>query len=146
MIPLFDSGGILPPGIHLASLEEFEGRFVYTIWRRQLFNCLLKLIEDLKNIGCRTLYIDGSFITNKRLPSDMDICWEDLGIDYAYVERVMPILFDLDYPRVNQHDLYKADIFPAHFLETGSGLYFINFFQKDKITGAVKGIIKIKIK
>ena len=145
MIALFESDGTLPTGIHLAALEEFENRFANTIWRKQLFSYLLKLIADLKKIGCKSIYVDGSYVTNKRLPSDMDICWEDLGLDYSVVEKELPILFDLDYPRINQQIEYKADIFPAHFIETDSGLYFIDFFQKDKITGVKKGIVKIEI-
>lgn len=145
MIPEFEKTGFLPIGIHEATLAEFEKRFANTIWRKQFFSYLLKLIADLQGVGIKAIYIDGSYTTNKRLPNDMDICWEDIGIDYDYIEMMLPVLFDLDYPRHNQQLLYKADIFPAHFKETSSGLYFIDFFQKDKYTDLPKGIIKINI-
>ncbi len=145
MIPAFTKDGYLPPGIHLAHLDEFEQRFAYTIWRKQLFANLCRLMNDLKAIGCTSIYVDGSFTTTKRVPGDMDICWEDHGIDYTLAEMAMPILFDFDNGRKNQQRLYKADIFPAHFIESGKGIYFIDFFQKVKYTDIPKGIIQLII-
>ena len=145
MIPEFTAEGLLPAGIHQAALIEFEKRFANNIWRKELFGYLVKLIEDLRNIGCKALYINGSYTTNKRLPKDFDVCWEDLGLDYDEVRRKLPILFDLDPPRAKQQLIYKADIFPAHFVEFGSKMYFIDFFQEDKYTRLPKGIIKIEI-
>jgi hypothetical protein len=145
MIPAFEKEGYLPAGIHLATLDEVEARFSYGIERVKLFSYLLKLIEDLKSIGCPAIYLDGSFATTKRIPGDMDICWEDEGIDYDMVEEKMPILFDLEYPRQNQQDKYKADIFPANLPESGADMLFLEFFQRDKATGNPKGIVKIII-
>jgi hypothetical protein len=144
MIPAFEKEGYLPAGIHLATLDEVEARFANTIWRKELFIHLLKLIEDLKTIGCTAIYLDGSFSTIKRVPGDMDICWEDAGIDYDMVEKTMPILFDLYYPRKNQQDKYRADIFPSS-LENTPGVPFLEFFKIDKATGNPKGIVKIII-
>jgi hypothetical protein len=145
MIPGFTKEGFLPPGIHQTTLDEFEKRFANTIWRKDLFGCLLKLIADLKAVGCKALYIDGSYTTNKRLPNDIDVCWEDLGMDYDYVKRKMPVLFDMAPPRRWQQLLYRADIFPAHYIESGSKKYFIDFFQDDLYTKMPKGIVKIEI-
>ena len=140
MIPVFENEGYLPVGIHLATLDEVEIRFSYTIWRRELFKHLFKLVEDLKTIGCTAVYLDGSFITTKRIPNDMDICWEDAGIDYDMVEQTMPVLFDFENGRKNQQEKYKADIFPANIIEGSIGAPFLEFFQKDKVTGKPKGI------
>ena len=145
MIPDFDGNGLLPKGIHIATLAEFEGRFAKTAWRVKFFPYLLDLIRDLRRVGVTGIYVDGGYTTNKRIPSDMDICWDDTNIDYNYIKSEMPILFDLDFPRLSQQAVYKSDIFPAHFIETSSGLYFIDFFQKDKYTNLPKGIIKIEI-
>lgn len=142
MIPAFEKEGNLPAGIHLATLDEVEARFSYGIRRIELFMHLLKLIKDLKTIGCPAIYLDGSFTTTKRIPGDMDICWEDVGIDYDMVEKTMPILFDFADGRRNQQLKYKSDIFPANIIEGDSGVPFLNFFQKDKETGNPKGIVK----
>lgn len=145
MIPAFTKDGYLPPGIHMADLLEFEQRFAYTFWRKQLFANLCRLMNDLKAIGCTSIYVDGSFTTTKRVPGDMDICWEDSGINYALAEIAMPILFDFANKRRNQQARYNTDIFPAHFIADHLNTLYIDFFQKDKATGNPKGIIQLII-
>jgi len=145
MIPAFTKEGYLPPGIYEISLDELEERFAYTIWRKELFENLVRLINDLKSIGCSAIYVDGSFTTIKRLPGDIDVCWEDTGIDYNKAEEIMPILFDFANKRANQQLQYKCDIFPAHFIADNNGTLYLDFFQNDKATNNPKGIIKINI-
>ena len=146
MIPAFTKEGYLPPGIYTATIDELESRFSTNIIRKDLFFNLIKLIEDLKLIECGAIYIDGSFTTNKRLPKDIDVCWDNRGIDYNYAKTSLPILFDFSDGRRNQQLKYKCDIFPAYETEGATGILFIDFFQKDKATGNRKGIIEIKIK
>ena len=33
-------------------------------------------IDNLKEAGCLTVYINGSFVTAKQVPNDFDACWE----------------------------------------------------------------------
>jgi len=145
MIPDFNEDGNLPPGIHQATLAEIEEKFAYNIKRRSLFDHLLKLISDLKIIGCKIIYLDGSFATKKILPGDMDICWDENNIDFDKAFYYMPILFDLDFPRNEQQKIYCADIFPATLVEGNSKKFFLDFFQEDKSTNLPKGIIKLQI-
>jgi len=106
----------------------------------------MKLIDDLKTIGCPAVFIDGSFVTDKILPNDVDVCWDDRGVDYDDVELKLPILSDLAPPRKRQQLLYNADVFPAFIDESGSKKRFIDFFQQTKDDENVKkGIIKIEI-
>ena len=146
MIPAFTKEGYLPQGIHTVSIKELESRFSTNIVRKDLFSHLIKLIEDLKLIKCSSVYIDGSFTTNKRSPNDVDVCWDNRGIDYNNAITILPILFDFSDGRRNQQAKYKCDIFPAYETEGATGILFIDFFQKDKATGNRKGIIEVKIK
>jgi|WetSurMetagenome_2_1015567.scaffolds.fasta_scaffold426568_1 hypothetical protein len=143
MIPDFDYEGNLPPGVHSATLIEIEERFSYNLTRKEHLSHLKLLIKDLIAIGCKTIYIDGSFVTRKSLPNDMDICWENRGVDLNNAKRCLPILWELNFPREKQQKKYHADIFPASCIERSSTLLFLDFFQKDK-TGNVKGIIKLE--
>ncbi len=145
MIPDFDVDGNLPAGIYSATLVEIEAKFAYNLKRKGHFKHLKILIEDLKVIGCKTIYIDGSFVTRKVLPGDIDICWESSGIDLIDAKKTMPILWDLAFPRYEQQNRYHADIFPANCIEGASSRYFLDFFQFDKNTGSAKGIIKLEI-
>ncbi len=145
MLPALLKEGFLPPGIYEIGLDELKQRFAYTIWRIELFNNLKRLMNDLKSIGCKCIYVDGSFVTTKRIPGDIDVCWEDLNVDYDIAEQKMPILFDFKDKRANQQREYKCDIFPAHSIADHFGTLYIDFFQKDKATNNKKGIIKINI-
>lgn len=147
IIPKFESSGNLPAGIHTTTIEEFEERFVYNIKRREIYAGLRKLINDLKEIGCSAIYIDGSFVTDKEMPNDADVCWDDKGFTdemYEIAFEKMPVLFEMNPPRTAQQRLYKADIFPANIVENNSMKMFLDFFQQDKETLLPKGIINIK--
>ena len=78
MIPAFDAGGNLPPGIHPASWDEIVTRYAINARRRELADGLLDALRSLKGAGCRTAYLDGSFVTAKDLPGDFDALLEDL--------------------------------------------------------------------
>ena len=46
-------------------------------------------LEDLKNAGCRTAYVDGSFVTIKAIPNDYDACWDEDGVDPVLLDPVL---------------------------------------------------------
>lgn len=146
MLPKFNSAGNLPAGIHEATLVEIEERFTVNTIRKVHFLHLKLLISDLKKIGCKTIYIDGSFITRKILPKDIDVCWDRTGVNLVVASYLMPILWDLSpYGRKAQKKKYHSDVFPADIMELSSSKLFLDFFQHDKNTGTPKGIIKLEI-
>ncbi|MGH2879026.1 MAG: DUF6932 family protein [Solirubrobacteraceae bacterium] len=65
MIPEFDERGNLPSGIHHATWTEIVTRYATTVHRRELLDGLLDALRSLKIAGCRTAYLDGSFVTAK---------------------------------------------------------------------------------
>jgi hypothetical protein len=142
MIPELNEQGLLPPGIHICTLEEFESSYVYNVRRREIFQGLLLLIKDLKTISSPAIYLDGSYVTAKALPNDIDVCWDEgSGTRYAYELKNMPVLFN----RNEAKKRYKADVFPAKIVENDSKKMFVDFFQEDKDTGIKKGILKIEL-
>jgi hypothetical protein len=74
MIPAPNAIGELPPGMHLATLAEVEAVFVTTPRRRRLFEGLRLAIQNLHAAGVRRVFIDGSFVTTKADPNDIDGC------------------------------------------------------------------------
>lgn len=144
-IPGFNEDGNLPVGIHETTLAEVEKGFVYNLKRKQLFEGLKRLIKDLKEIGCKTIFIDGSFTTDKQLPRDIDVCWDERGLDCEMIDSKFPVIFDIEPPRLLQKNTYKCDVFPAYWEDTASGLLFLELFQKDKYSEGKKGILKINI-
>ena len=72
-IPGFRDDGYLPEGIHAATAAECMARFgVGTRRRRYLSVRLRRWIELANAIGARRLLIDGSFVTAKAEPDDID--------------------------------------------------------------------------
>ncbi|HEU0178347.1 MAG TPA: hypothetical protein VFV58_29130 [Blastocatellia bacterium] len=74
MIPNFDEAGNLPCGVHWASWREFDKRFGVNRRRRKLLKGLQLALASLRAAGCRIVYIDGSFVTTKKMPNDFDAC------------------------------------------------------------------------
>ncbi len=74
MIPAFDQNGFLPPGIHSATLDEFEQRFGRsTELRRVQFDSVRWLIDELKKLaGVQRIVFNGSFVTDVSEPNDVD--------------------------------------------------------------------------
>lgn len=140
MIPEFDDNGNLPPGIHLANLDEIEERFVYNHHRRSLFEGLWVLIEELRKASCARLYLNGSFITNKELPNDYDACWEVKNIN----QSIDPLLLNPFKQLAEIKTKYKGDVFPR-IPELLKGIDHLKVFQQD-IDANPKGIIAIELR
>jgi len=146
MVLGFNNEGALPEGVHELSLEDFKLMFVYNNRRTQIFEGFLVLLKDLRAINCRVVYVDGSFVTSKEQPGDIDVCWEDdEEINWDLLDSNYPIFFDMNPPREAQQRRYHADVFPGSFYVGRSGILFKDFFQQHKETGNKKGIIKINI-
>jgi hypothetical protein len=129
MISPFDSSGNLPPGVHQATWQEFVRRFGKSTHRRMLLTGLKAALEALRAAGCRTVYIDGSFVTAKRVPNDFDACWDIDGVDPALLD---PILLSFDNGRAAQKAKYLGELFPAQFQEGAAGLPFLSSSKSTK--------------
>ena len=122
--------------------EELFQRFGHNPWRLRLLLGLRAALENLKNAGCRTAYIDGSFVTDKEFPNDYDVCWEEDGVDPLKLD---PVLLTFDPGRITQKDKYLGELFPASVVADADGLSFLEFFQIDRDTGERKGIVAMDL-
>jgi len=143
MIPEFvDIGSlwkVLPPGVHNATLEEVEKIFSINDHRRHLFSGLQQGVINLQNANCKMIYLDGSFITEKPMPEDYDVCWSSVGVD---AKKLDSVFLDFSNKRKKQKDKYYGEYFPASSIANGANSFY-KFFQIDKYTGKAKGIIEI---
>jgi hypothetical protein len=138
VIPLFQSDGNLPPGLHTATWEAVADRFGSTPKRQRLLSGLRAALDALGVAGCRRVYLDGSFVTAKRAPGDFDACWDVAGVDPALLD---PVLLIFDQGRAAQKAKYGGELFPAQLPNGITGLTFLEFFQIDKRTARPKGIV-----
>lgn len=138
--------GNLPPGIHWATWQEFVERFGSTPHRKQLLQGLWIVLESLRAAGCKTVYVNGSFVTTKEVPGDFDACWDPDGVDIDRLYETEPVLFSFENKRAAQKARFKGELFPATeraalFLD-GT---FLDFFQMDR-EGNQKGIIALDLR
>ena len=97
---------------------------------------------SLKDAGCKTVYVDGSFVTGKERPGDFDACWEEEGVDPTMLD---PVLLTFDAGRATQKAKYMGELFPASVIADEDGFSFLEFFQTDKETGRRKGTVAIDL-
>jgi hypothetical protein len=130
---------VLPPGIHDATLAEVSARFATTPHRAWLYGGFLRVVENLEAAGCRTVFLDGSFITAKPHPGDFDGCWNLTGVDPLKLD---PVLLDFNNKRAAQKAKYLGEMFLVE-LPHDPGL--LGFFQTEKFTDRPKGIVRITL-
>ena len=141
MIPSLDPRtGYLPPGIHAANWCEVVGHFGGNTHRERLIGALLTTCRKLAAAGCKELLLDGSFVTAKVLPGDYDATWETAGVD---LNRLDPVLLDLNHPRAAMKAKFIGDIFPAS-AQAAPGVLFRDFFRTDR-NGVRKGVVLIDL-
>jgi hypothetical protein len=72
-IPAFRDDGSLPEGLHEASEEEVIARFGESTARREYLTARVRRwLELARAVGAHGLVIDGSFVTDKAEPNDVD--------------------------------------------------------------------------
>jgi hypothetical protein len=141
-LPGFDpETGRLPEGEHVASWEEVVERFGWNARRRRLLDGLADAIALLEGVGCRRVWLNGSFVTAKEEPGDFDACWDPDDVD---LDQLDPIFFEFADGRAAQKQRFGGEFFP-NVVEADSGLVFAQFFQNERDTGR-KGIVVLHLK
>ena len=143
MIPEWLKNGDLPPGVHFAAWSEIEARFSFNSRRRRLLKGFREACQELQRAGCRLVYLDGSFVTRKEHPADFDACWDVREVDE---EKLNPVFWDFSKGRAAQKGRFRGEFFPAQLPEGATGRAFLDFFQVNKMTGAPKGIVAIRLR
>lgn len=138
VIPDWTSDGLLPVGLHVADWPEIQARFGSNARRRVLLGGFREASMALAAAGCTRLWLDGSYITDKELPGDYDLCWDWLGVDQTKLD---PVLLDFTPAgRAAIEAKYLGDVL-INVVETASGLVFADFFQVSR-DGKAKGIVQ----
>ena len=138
-IPPLNRTGELPPGEHKTSLARVRKRFGHSsAQREELMQGLEEAAGNLKAAGVQTIWINGSFVTSKKEPNDVDGCWE--YTEKVNIDRLDPVF--LPESRLPMKEKYGVEFFPAFVIEAGSGLPFPKFFQVNR-DGDAKGILVV---
>jgi hypothetical protein len=96
----------------------------------------------LKAAGCRTAYLDGSFVTSKRYPRDYDCCWDPKYVNSSLLES---IFLDTSHNgRIKQKLKYGGEFFISTTVTGVRMMKMVEFFQSDQ-DGRRKGIVQINL-
>lgn len=110
--------------------------------RLELLQGLRGALAALGAAGCRTAYVDGSFVTAKPEPGDFDVCWEVADVS---ADALDPVLLDFSDGRRAQKERFGGELFPADVAAEPAGTRFLEYFQRDPETGEPKGIVQIDL-
>lgn len=133
---------VLPVGIHHASLSVVADRFASNARRRRLFSGLVRAARNLAQAGCKRLFLDGSFVTDKPWPGDYDACWDPCGVNCQLMD---PVFSSFAEGRAAQKAKFNGEFFPSTNRADAAGRTFVDFFQIEKFTGLQKGIVLIDL-
>ena len=146
-IPALNSDGLLPVGTHETTIEEIRqrfGSFDGSDRRIQLFTRLEKLVADLRKSGrFAGVVVDGSFVTAKRMPEDIDVIVA-LRRDHDWNADLGPS----DYALVSRHALRRTFGFDVLFATDGGGDHerYVEFFGHLREDAVVrKGMLRIEL-
>jgi hypothetical protein len=140
-VPAFDEVGQLPPGMHAATWAEIQGRFGGNEWRQAVLAGLARVLALLAAVGCRRVWLDGSFATSKADPGDFDLAWDLAGVDLDELARRDPSLDPLFPDRAAQLRRYGGECFAISEPVT-SGV--VATFRRDRL-GREKGIVVVEL-
>ncbi len=146
-IPSLDQDGYLPLGIHDCSLQEVQnafGLFRQSDHRVKLFSRLQSYIQDLKSADIvHQVYIDGSFVTSKPEPGDIDLI-AVTAADFTMPESLSPVMYN----SLSARMVKKTYRFDMVLVPNGGVVLakWLDFFQEVKnVSGRRKGILRVSL-
>lgn len=145
--PLLNAGGLLPEGVHDSTLDEIRARFgafQESDRRVKLFAKLVELVQTMSASGLfEELLIDGSFVTSKPAPNDIDVLAVlKPGHDF---ERDLPMS---EYSMVSRTLLRRRFGFDVIVAERSSDVYnsYVEFFSRVReAPRSKKGLLRLKL-
>jgi hypothetical protein len=141
-IPPFRSDGYLPEGLYLCTEAEATFRFgTRNRRRKRLALRMRKWVLLCRQVGCRRLLIDGSFVTAKEMPHDVDaVCL--LPQDFSsQIEKGNDVALELEQMLLTRE---PEEIFAAEDDEDWD--YWQEFFSRTREADRRrKGLIEIEL-
>jgi hypothetical protein len=140
-----NNGNLFPYEAHTLSFDKFELVFGFDENRKFLLSKLLSFITELKSVlsDKLTIWVDGSFVTQRTDPKDIDIV---IFVNFHYFESKKRELTALKESE-EFVDLYYIKVLPEdhpnYYLTKFDTLDWLHFFTRDRKERR-KGFIELK--
>lgn len=145
MIPAFDPRGVLPEGTHQSDWPAFKERFGWNLRRQRLTLAVLEVAHLMRHHGARRLWIDGSFVSAKPEPGDVDLLYSLNELDEDALLDAEPVLEDFSDGRKAQKARFGGvECWPIEFTEASTGRAMLEFFAFDR-DDQPKGLIELDL-
>jgi hypothetical protein len=82
------------------------------------------------------------FDESGNLPEGIDACWEMAGVGPYLLD---PVLLTFADRRAAQKARFGGELFPAEWAADPHGTRFLDYFQRDRMTGEPKGIVALDL-
>lgn len=132
VIPPQRANGTLPPGIFTTTIDELLAAYRPINEQRQILNdSLQRAVEELRKLDSTfVIFVDGSYITSKAEPNDVDLLiktdrYLETEVQW-YLERVCPV------------EVVSLDV----NVEPTTSAYLLDFLTTDDY-GQAKGILQL---
>ena len=146
-IPELSADGILPAGIHDCTVEDIAttfGAFQESDQRPQLLKRLREFLESVKQSElASSVIVDGSFVTSKAKPSDVDMVLV-LKEEHDFAADLRPFQYNVLSSR-NVRKKYSFDLLVAG---ENSDTYteYVKYFQQVKgQPEKTKGVLRVTL-
>jgi hypothetical protein len=145
MIQFDEFGYLKPHDIQEITLKDFEETFVINENRKVLFTEYEVFIENLKSLGINNFYqwIDGSFVTKKISPKDIDVVSFIETKEFKKNEKELLLLSKM----FQGIDCYFVEVFSGddkkYFITQTDTSYWFHLFQGTRKPRVKKGFVQI---
>lgn len=144
-IPAFGPDGLLPVGVHEASLEEIRdrlGAFQRTDRRPRLFERLEVFVKELRESRIVTsMLVDGSFVTSADEPNDVDVILV-LPLTHDFTAELAPYQYNV----LSRRAVRRRHAIDVLVATEGSALLeeYLEFFSQVRGRPSIrKGIVSL---
>jgi hypothetical protein len=146
-IPPLDQNGFLPVGMHDCTLAEIKARFgtfQHSDRRLRLFEKLEVFLSEAAKTGLVvSVVVDGSFVTAKPEPNDIDLI-VTVPAGHSFAADLSPS----EYAVLSKRRVHKRHGFDVLVVWDNSEEYwrYVRFFQQIRFEpGRAKGILRVTL-
>jgi hypothetical protein len=108
----------MPAGVYTCTLDEARAALCWNLRRRQIWDGLTRFLSKMAEVGWSSpIYLDGSFVTDKERPGDVDVVLDLLAApgdelrqalllfsEHDDIKRQFDVDFWINLPGVGQND------------------------------------------